>query len=196
MPLLLQATPSFEQRWAAELEHDPIHLNDDGTRLHYLDASEFAVHLLSLSKARRFDEIEAASSVIERSTSKEMPMSESLRRSDTSKVCRTTPVTISTLTPRTSNASCCPRVVAGGMASTASGRDRPHRERSLVPGASQRAQTSPRHLRSIPGERAGHTAATEATHRHTRDIANRVHERAFRRASEIGTSCLVVHRRR
>ena len=66
MPLLLDATPSFEQRWSAELEHDTIHLNDDGTRLHYLDASEFAVHLIALFKARRFDEVEAAFAVIER----------------------------------------------------------------------------------------------------------------------------------
>lgn len=66
MPLLLEATPSFQARWSAEIEHDPIHLNEDGKRLDYVDAGEFARHLVELFDARRFSEIEAAFSVIER----------------------------------------------------------------------------------------------------------------------------------
>jgi hypothetical protein len=66
IPLLLDASPSFQQPWFEELEHDPIQVSDDGTRLHYLDASEFSLHLIALFKAGRFEEIEAAFSVIER----------------------------------------------------------------------------------------------------------------------------------
>ena len=66
MPLRLDASPSFSKQWSEELEQDPIHLNDDGTRLWYLDASYFAVHLIGLFKTQNLGEIEGAFAVIER----------------------------------------------------------------------------------------------------------------------------------
>lgn len=65
MPLLLAACPSFASTWA-DLEHDDVHVNDDGTRLHYLDASMFATHLVELHRSGRDDEVRAAFVVIER----------------------------------------------------------------------------------------------------------------------------------
>ena len=66
MPLLLTACPSFARTWAAELEHDPVHGDEDGTRLHYLDASTFAAHLVGLLRAGAEDEVRAAFAVLER----------------------------------------------------------------------------------------------------------------------------------
>ena len=60
MPLLVAAVPSFAEQWQA-LQHDPIHTGEDGgTRLHYLDAGDFARHLLDLQRSEAHDEVRAA----------------------------------------------------------------------------------------------------------------------------------------
>lgn len=66
VPMLLEATSSFQSTWSAEMEHDPTHFNDDGTRLHYVDAGRFAQHLVDLFEVGQFREIKAAFTVIER----------------------------------------------------------------------------------------------------------------------------------
>lgn len=64
MSLLLAACPSFAPDWEA-LKDDPLH--SDGTdRLHYLDASQFARHLVALWVAGEAAEVQAALGVIER----------------------------------------------------------------------------------------------------------------------------------
>ena len=65
MPLLLAACPSFGAVWA-ELEHDPLVVDDDGTRLHYLDAARVADHLVELLVRGERDEVAAALGVVER----------------------------------------------------------------------------------------------------------------------------------
>ncbi|MCP3974170.1 MAG: hypothetical protein GY720_06730 [bacterium] len=65
MPMLLAACPSFLDQWA-ELRDDPCHLNDDGSRLLYLDAGYFARHLVETYKAGHLDELAATFTVIER----------------------------------------------------------------------------------------------------------------------------------
>lgn len=65
VPLLLAACPSFGAVWT-ELEHDPLVVDDDGTRLHYLDAARVADHLVELLAAGRSDEVAAALAVVER----------------------------------------------------------------------------------------------------------------------------------
>lgn len=57
MPLLVGAVPSFE--------HDPIHAEDDGTRLHYLDAGAVARQLLDLQRSGLHEDLRAAFGVIE-----------------------------------------------------------------------------------------------------------------------------------
>lgn len=64
MRLLLEACPSFSQTWAT-LEHDEIHADGAG-RLHYLDAMEFANHMVALYEAGADDEVAASLAVIER----------------------------------------------------------------------------------------------------------------------------------
>ncbi len=66
VPLILDACPSFVAVWEIEIEQDPIHLNEDGTRLDYLDASAFSRHLVRLLKAHRSDEITASFQAIEK----------------------------------------------------------------------------------------------------------------------------------
>ena len=66
MPLLLAACPSFATTWAGDLEHDDVHVDEDGTRLHHLDAGVFATHLVALHRAGEDDEVRAAFAVIER----------------------------------------------------------------------------------------------------------------------------------
>ena len=65
MGLLVEACPSFAESWAA-LEHEEVYRNDDGTRLHYLDAMELANHLAALHRAGHDDEVRAAFAVVER----------------------------------------------------------------------------------------------------------------------------------
>lgn len=45
---------------------DDLHVDDDGTRLHYLDAAERARHLVERLAAGAMDEVEAAFALIER----------------------------------------------------------------------------------------------------------------------------------
>ena len=66
MPLLLVACPSFGPTWSSDLERDDVHVNEDGTRLHYLDAGVFATHLVGLHRSGADDEVRAAFAVIER----------------------------------------------------------------------------------------------------------------------------------
>lgn len=65
MGLLVEACPSFAESWAS-LQHEATYLNDDGTRLHYLDAMELADHLAALHRAGHDDEVRAAFAVLER----------------------------------------------------------------------------------------------------------------------------------
>ncbi len=65
MPLLVKACPSFAPRWL-EIETDPGHLEADGNRLCYIDAGEFARHLIRLHQEETLDEIALAFDIIER----------------------------------------------------------------------------------------------------------------------------------
>lgn len=65
MPLLLEACPSFRPVWEEEVK-DSINLEEDGTRLHYVDAGDFARHLVSLVKAGQLQELPAVFAVFER----------------------------------------------------------------------------------------------------------------------------------
>lgn len=65
MPMLLAACPSFAPIWQG-LEHDAVHLDEEsGTRLHYGDASVFAVHLVDLMRHRHDEQIRRSFEVIE-----------------------------------------------------------------------------------------------------------------------------------
>ncbi|GAA4669464.1 DUF7674 family protein [Nocardioides nanhaiensis] len=65
VPLLLAACPSFAAVWA-DLEHDPLVVEDDGTRLHYADAGRVADHLVGRFVAGDRVEVAAALAVVER----------------------------------------------------------------------------------------------------------------------------------
>lgn len=65
VPLLLAACPSFAGVWST-LEHDPLVVEDDGSRLHYLDAARVADHLVALLVAGERDQVAAALAVVER----------------------------------------------------------------------------------------------------------------------------------
>jgi len=66
MPLLLEAAPSYAERWA-KLEHEAVHIDEEsGGRLHYLDAGEFARHLVALHQRGARDELRRSFDVIER----------------------------------------------------------------------------------------------------------------------------------
>lgn len=65
MPLLREACPSFAERWST-IRESSFHLNDDGSRLHYIDAGEFARHLIDLQKSGSTEEFPAVFGVIER----------------------------------------------------------------------------------------------------------------------------------
>lgn len=64
MPLLVQACPSFEPAWQL-IRVDDYHVNDDGSRLHYIDAGEFARHLVGLYEADSLPEVRRAFQAIE-----------------------------------------------------------------------------------------------------------------------------------
>jgi len=65
VPMLLAAVPSFTDLWR-ELEHDPIHLDEEsGARLHYSDAGEFTRHLVVLQRLGATEELQRAFAVIE-----------------------------------------------------------------------------------------------------------------------------------
>ena len=65
MPLLLQACPSFLETWRTiEGENGPD--EDTPTRLHYVDAGEFAAHLVELHRDGGTGEVAQAFAVIER----------------------------------------------------------------------------------------------------------------------------------
>jgi hypothetical protein len=66
MPLLLEACPSFGRVWEAEVKNSDINLNEDGTRLYYLDAGDFARHLLELHEQGQRAELVSAFEAIER----------------------------------------------------------------------------------------------------------------------------------
>lgn len=62
MPLLLAACPSFRERWSTvEAEN----LDDEVGRLHYIDAADFACHVVCLVKAQRTGELPEVFRVIE-----------------------------------------------------------------------------------------------------------------------------------
>jgi hypothetical protein len=65
MPLVLQACPSFSTVWSS-LQHDDLHVDEDGNRLHYADAAEVARHLVARFQAGAWDELRACFHVIER----------------------------------------------------------------------------------------------------------------------------------
>lgn len=65
LPLLTAACPSSAAVWTG-LEHDPLHVDDDGTRLHYADAGRVAQHLVERFVAGDHAEVAAALSVVER----------------------------------------------------------------------------------------------------------------------------------
>lgn len=65
IPLLLEACPSFRPIWEKEVK-DGINLEDDGTRLYYVGAGDFAHHLVSLVKAGQLEEFAAVLAVFER----------------------------------------------------------------------------------------------------------------------------------
>lgn len=65
MALLLKACPSFADTWRViEVENGPD--DDSATRLHYVDAGEFARHLVDLQKAGTTAEFPRVFEVIER----------------------------------------------------------------------------------------------------------------------------------
>lgn len=66
MPLLLEACPSFRHAWETDVKESYVNLNEDGTRLHYIDAGDFALHVVKLAKSNRFAEFPAIFGVIER----------------------------------------------------------------------------------------------------------------------------------
>ena len=65
MPLLLDACPSFAERWR---ESEQEHLDDEspGGRLHYMDAGDFIRHLVGLRLANDTSEFPGVFVVIER----------------------------------------------------------------------------------------------------------------------------------
>jgi hypothetical protein len=63
MPLLLEACPSFEERWAAYLSEEYA-AGDE--RLIYCELGEFARHLIDLASSGNVQEIPAIFEVIER----------------------------------------------------------------------------------------------------------------------------------
>lgn len=62
IPLLLAACTSFRERWST-VEAEKI--DDEVGRLHYIDAAEFARHVVDLVKAQRTEELSEVFWVIE-----------------------------------------------------------------------------------------------------------------------------------
>lgn len=60
----IKACPSFQTVWA-DIADDPIHVEDDGDRLHYLDAGEFVRHLAQLESVGQRGEFAAVFQLIE-----------------------------------------------------------------------------------------------------------------------------------
>ena len=65
MPLLVAACPSLAPLWA-DLEHEEVYVNEDGSRLHYMDAGEVVADLVALHRVGADDEVRSAFAVIER----------------------------------------------------------------------------------------------------------------------------------
>lgn len=65
VPLLLDACPSFADIWE-RIENENGPADDYPERLHYVDAGEFARHLVNLHKGGEWDEVRRSFEVIER----------------------------------------------------------------------------------------------------------------------------------
>ena len=65
MPLVLEAVPSFSERWS-EIEVDPMFLDEaTGTRLHHIDVAWFAPHVVGLQRSGATGELARLFQVIE-----------------------------------------------------------------------------------------------------------------------------------